>query len=260
MKRRRKKKMEPTPQENELALYEKPVGEHLQELRKRLLWCVVLVLVAFFGIASYCSEQLVEFLSAPVKAQGIQFIYVGLAEALVAQLKVSFIAAVVVVSPFIIWNIWAFIKPALYDNEKKYVLGFTFISILLFIIGVVFGYGVVFLSAITFFVYVGQGIATPMLSISDYVSFLFGFVIPFGLVFEMPIICYVLARLGVVSAHSLVALRKYVVLIIFVLAAFLTPPDVLSQVLMALPMLILYEVGIIVVKLTVKKKEENCQA
>lgn len=238
----------------QLQMYEKPIGEHLQELRKRFLWCFVLVLVAFFAIASYWSEFLVELLSAPVKAKGIQFIYVGLAEALVAQLKVAFIAAVVVASPFIIWNIWSFIKPALYDNEKKYVLGFTFASVILFILGVAFGYMVVFLSAITFFVYVGQDIATPMLSISDYVSFLFGFVIPFGLVFEMPIISFVLARMGLVTAKSLSAFRKYIVLVIFVVAAFLTPPDVFSQCLMALPMLILYELGIIVVKIFGKKE------
>lgn len=239
-------------QEQDLALYEKPIGDHLQELRRRLLWCIALVLISFFLIASYYAEELVELLSAPVKAQGIQFIYVGLAEALIAQLKVSFMAAIVVVSPFVIWNVWAFIKPALYEEEKKYVLFFAFASILLFIMGVTFGYGVVFLSAITFFVYVGQGIATPMLSISDYVSFLFGFVIPFGLVFEMPIVSYVLARLGIVTADSLISMRKYLVLVIFVVAAFLTPPDVLSQVLMALPMLVLYEVGIWVVKLTNK--------
>lgn len=238
----------------QLQMYEKPIGEHLQELRKRFLWCFVLVLVAFFAIASYWSETLVELLSAPVKAKGIQFIYVGLAEALVAQLKVAFIAAVVVASPFIIWNIWSFIKPALYDNEKKYVLGFTFASVILFILGVAFGYMVVFLSAITFFVYMGQDIATPMLSISDYVSFLFGFVIPFGLVFEMPIISFVLARMGLVTAKSLSAFRKYIVLVIFVVAAFLTPPDVFSQCLMALPMLILYELGIIVVKIFGKKE------
>ena len=238
----------------QLQMYEKPIGEHLQELRKRFLWCFVLVLVAFFAIASYWSETLVELLSAPVKAKGIQFIYVGLAEALVAQLKVAFIAAVVVASPFIIWNIWSFIKPALYDNEKKYVLWFTFASVILFILGVAFGYMVVFLSAITFFVYVGQDIATPMLSISDYVSFLFGFVIPFGLVFEMPIISFVLARMGLVTAKSLSTFRKYIVLVIFVVAAFLTPPDVFSQCLMALPMLILYELGIIVVKIFGKKE------
>lgn len=245
---------EETAGTEQLQMYEKPIGEHLQELRKRFLWCFVLVLVAFFVIASYWSEDLVEILSAPVKAQGIQFIYVGLAEALVAQLKVAFIASVVVASPFIIWNIWSFIKPALYDNEKKYVLCFTFASVFLFVVGVAFGYMVVFLSAITFFVYVGQGIATPMLSISDYVSFLFGFVIPFGLVFEMPIISFVLARMGLVTAKSLSAFRKYVVLIIFIIAAFLTPPDVFSQCLMALPMLILYELGIIVVKIFGKKE------
>lgn len=240
--------------ENNLALYEKPIGEHLQELRKRFLWCFVLVLVAFFIIASYFGEDLVEILSKPVKDKGIQFIYVGLAEALMAQLKVAFIASIVVASPVIIWNIWSFIKPALYENEKKYVLGFTFASVILFILGVAFGYMVVFLSAITFFVYVGQDIATPMLSISDYVSFLFGFVIPFGLVFEMPIVSFVLARMGIVTAKSLSALRKYIVLVIFIIAAFLTPPDVFSQCLMALPMLILYEVGIIVVKIFGKKE------
>lgn len=236
-------------QDEQLQMYEKPIGEHLQELRKRFLWCFALVLLAFFVIASYWSEDLVEILSAPVKEKGIQFIYVGLAEALVAQLKVAFIASVVVASPFIIWNVWSFVKPALYENEKKYVLTFTFASVFLFITGVAFGYMVVFLSAITFFVYVGQGVATPMLSISDYVSFLFGFVIPFGLVFEMPIVSFVLARMGLVTAQSLSSFRKYVVLVIFIVAAFLTPPDVFSQCLMALPMLILYELGIVVVKI-----------
>lgn len=255
--------MEPTNQptnnevtvveDDKLQMYEKPIGEHLQELRKRFLFCFVIVLVAFFVIASYWSENLVEMLSAPVKAKGIQFIYVGLAEALMAQLKVAFIASIVVASPFIFWNIWSFVKPALYDNEKKYVLVFTFLSILLFVTGVVFGYAVVFLSAITFFVYVGQDIATPMLSISDYVSFLFGFVLPFGCVFEMPIISFILARMGIVTAKTLSSLRKYIVLAIFVIAAFLTPPDVFSQCLMALPMLILYEVGIIVVKVFGRK-------
>lgn len=234
-------------------MYEKPIGDHLQELRKRFLTCIIIVIVFFFVIASYCSEQLVELVAAPVRAQGIQFIYVGLAEALMAQLKIALIASIVAASPFIFWHIWSFIKPALYENEQKSVLLFTFASIVLFTVGVVFGYGVVFLSAITFFVYVGQGIATPMLSINDYISFLLGFVIPFGCVFEMPIISYVLARMGIVTASSLTSLRKYFVLVIFVVAAILTPPDVLSQVLMALPMLVLYEVGILVVKLTEKK-------
>ena len=165
-----------------------------------------------------------------------------------AQLKVSFIAAVIVSAPIIFWHIWDFIKPALYENEKKAVIIFSFGSMLLFILGVCFGYGVVFLSAITFFVFMGENLATPMLSISQYVGFLFGFVLSFGIVFELPVVVYVLCKLGVVTVQQLVSLRKYMVLVIFVLAAFLTPPDVLSQCLMALPMIILYEIGIIVAK------------
>ncbi|MGN1088375.1 MAG: twin-arginine translocase subunit TatC, partial [Phascolarctobacterium sp.] len=163
-------------------------------------------------------------------------------------LKVSFIAAVIVSAPIIFWHIWDFIKPALYENEKKAVIIFSFGSMLLFILGVCFGYGVVFLSAITFFVFMGENLATPMLSISQYVGFLFGFVLSFGIVFELPVVVYVLCKLGVVTVQQLVSLRKYMVLVIFVLAAFLTPPDVLSQCLMALPMIILYEIGIIVAK------------
>ena len=199
-------------------------------------------------IATFFANDLMQLLTEPIKSRGIQFIYLGLSEALVAQLKVSFIAAVIVSAPIIFWNIWDFIKPALYENEKKAVIAFSFGSMLLFILGVCFGYGVVFLSAITFFVFMGENLATPMLSISQYVGFLFGFVLSFGIVFELPVVVYVLCKLGVVTVQQLVSLRKYMVLVIFVLAAFLTPPDVLSQCLMALPMIILYEIGIIVAK------------
>ena len=140
----------------------------------------------------------------------------------------------------------------LFHTLRKSVFLFTLSSVILFLIGVSFGYGIVFLSAITFFVYVGENLATPMLSISQYVDFLFSFVLSFGLVFEMPVIIYVLCRLGIVTVAQLTAIRKYVVLGIFVVAALLTPPDVLSQVLMALPMLLLYEIGIWVVKTSCK--------
>ena len=195
--------------------------EHFQELRKRLLYCFIVVAVAFFIIATCFAESLVQLISVPVKAKGIEF---------------------------------GFIEPALYDNEKKALLVFMGCSVLLFLTGICFGYGVVFLSAITFFVYTGAGIATPMLSISQYVGFMFTFVLSFGIVFEMPIVTYVLCRIGIVTPDQLSAMRKYIILCIFVFAAFLTPPDVLSQVLMALPMIILYEIGIVVAKLTCGKK------
>jgi len=233
---------------NDIKAFQSPLSEHIREMRSRLLWCILLVAVNFFVIVTFFTEPLMQALAQPIKECGIQFIYLGLSEALTAQLKVSFIAAMIVSMPIIFWHAWHFIKPAFYENERKVVLLFTISSILLFLIGIIFGYSVVFLSAITFFVYMGENLATPMLSISQYVDFLFTFVLSFGLVFEMPVIIYVFCRLGIVTVTQLTAMRKYVALGIFVVAAFLTPPDALSQVLMALPMLLLYEIGILVAK------------
>lgn len=223
---------------------------HFRELRKRLIYIFIAVTVAFFTIATLWGDRLVWLISVPVREKGIEFIYVGLSEALTSQLEVSFIAAMVLMSPFILYQFWNFVEPALYEDEKKHLLMFLLCSVLLFILGVLFGYGVVFLSAITFFVYTGVGIAAPLLSIHQYVGFLFTFVLSFGIVFEMPMGIYVLCRLGVATPEMLISVRKYIVLVIFVVAAFLTPPDALSQVLMALPMLLLYETGILVAKLT----------
>jgi len=233
-------------------LCEKPLGEHFRELRQRVIWCAASVAATFFVIFSFFADQLMELIISPVKRQGVEFIYVGLADALGAQAQISLICSVIVASPFLFWQLWAFVKPALYQKEKQRVLTFFFASLFLFVLGVVFGYLVVFLSAITFFVYVGKDIAKPLLAISDFVSFLLGFVVPFGVVFEMPVLSYVLSKMHLVTARQLIALRKYIILLIFIIAAILTPPDVLSQVLMALPMLVLYEVGILVVKLTEK--------
>ena len=254
--------MQMSPQTNEndafdaVDDYKQPLKEHIRELRKKLIGCLIFVAVAFAVIMSFFINDIMDIISMPIKAKGIAFIYLGLAEALTAQMKVSFICALLVSSPLIFWQIWDFIKPALYDNEQKAVLIFSVFSVILFCTGVAFGYGMVFLSAITFFVYVGENVATPMLSISQYISFLFGFVLSFGIVFEMPIVAYVLCKLGVVDVKQMIAFRKYMVLIIFVLAAFLTPPDVLSQILMALPMLVLYEIGIIVAKVSSKETKQ----
>lgn len=237
---------------NEMEVYQQPIGEHIRALRKSLLYCLGAVVSTFFIIITFYSDILMQWLAEPIKARGIQFIYLGLAEAMAAQLKVSFIASVIIASPVIFWQTWNFAKPALYENERRAVMLFTVISIALFITGVCFGYLVVFLSAITFFVYMGENLATPMLSISDYVGFLFGFILPFGLVFEIPVITFVLCKMGIVDVEFLVRIRKYVVLAIFIVAAFLTPPDALSQVLMALPMLALYEAGILVVRFACK--------
>lgn len=237
---------------DEIEVYRQPIGEHIKVLRKSILRCIVVVALVFFGIITFYSDTLMHMLLEPIKARGIQFIYLGLAEAMTAQLQVSLIAAVIISSPFVFLQIWSFVKPALYKNERKTVLFVTLISMLLFVMGVCFGYLVVFLSSITFFVYMGENLATPMLSLSEYVGFLLGFVLPFGVVFEIPIITFVLCKGGLLQPATLIRIRKYIILVVFIVAAFLTPPDALSQTLMALPMIALYEVGIIVAKYTCK--------
>lgn len=147
------------PQEEGLAV--NPITSHFAELRKRMIYCVIAIAVLFFLIVSFGAETLVQLVTAPVKNKGIGFVYLGLAEALTAELCVSLIAAVIFATPVIFYHVWSFIKPALYENEKRYLLLFMASCILLFVLGVAFGYGVVFMSAITFFVMTGKGLRRP---------------------------------------------------------------------------------------------------
>ena len=225
-----------------------PLSTHLLELRRRLLVWLSGTLLVFLILFTWRGEALMQLVTAPVRQLGIAFIYVNLAEALSAQMKVALLAAVLLTLPLFAWQAWEFIRPALYEEERRYARKLALVVLVLFATGVSFGYGVVFLAAIYFFVYSGQGFATPMLSISAYVSFLVGFILPFGLAFELPVVCYILGKAGLVSVQALAAARRYVILLIFIVAAILTPPDVLSQIMMALPLLALYELSILVLR------------
>ena len=225
-----------------------PVWEHIGELRMRLLKCVAAVAIAFALLLHKGPERIMDMVSAPVKSQGVQFIYLGLTDVLYVQLKVVFLCAVVLASPVLLWQLWGFVRPALYPEERKLALGWTFLSLCLFIIGVTFGYVAVFSSALSFFVYVGADTALPLLAIDRYVSFLVSFVLPFGLLFEMPLVCSVLAKAGVLHSDTLKKGRRFAILLSFVIGAFLTPPDVISQVMMALPAVLLFEISIACVK------------
>jgi len=233
--------------DGELTLHA-PLLSHFRELRKRLLTCFVTVAVLSAALFAIAADELMRVVTEPVKTIGINFVYVGLAEALTAQIKVTLIAASIMAVPVLLYELWRFVKPALYPDEQRKVLLFGGVALLLFVVGVIFGYGVVFLAAVAFFVALGQDFASPMLSISEYVNFLLGFVVPFGLAFELPVVLYALASFGLVNSKQLVACRRHVILAIAIIAALLTPPDVVSQVLMALPMLLLYEIGIRVVR------------
>jgi len=166
------------------------------------------------------------------------------------------IAAIIVAAPVIIGQIWGFIKPALYPREKKTFRGLFLVALLLFLLGVVFCYMAVYMLAVDFFLVAGDNLATPMLSIDKYVSFLFGFIIPFGIAFQLPVALYLTTRMGWTDYQMLASKRKYVILGIFVLAAILTPPDVVSQLALGLPMILLYEIGIQACRLTKPRERE----
>ena len=185
-------------------------------------------------------------LLSPISARGIEVIYTAMSEALMTKMKVSFIAAVVLVSPVLLWQVWSFIKPALYPHEKKSVRLLFWVTVFLFLLGVAFCYSAVYMLAVDFFLVSGENLAVPMLSIDKYVSFLFGFVLPFGLAFELPVALYLTTRMGLTNYQMLASKRKYVILAVAVIAAILTPPDIVSQVMLGIPILLLFELSLLI--------------
>ena len=226
-----------------------PIISHLQALRRAVVVSAVSVLAAFVLVYTLAADYLMAWIISPIKAKGIEIIYTAMSEAFITKLKVSFAAAVILASPVIIWEFWSFIRPALYPHEKRtFKLMFT-IALTLFLLGVTFCYGAVYMLAVDFFLVAGDNLAVPMLSLDKYVGFLFGFILPFGAAFQLPVVLYLTTRMGWTDYKSLAAARKYVVLGIFTVAAILTPPDVLSQAALGVPMLVLYEAGVQVSRL-----------
>ncbi|MBQ6972839.1 MAG: twin-arginine translocase subunit TatC [Synergistaceae bacterium] len=221
-----------------------PLISHLQELRRAVQICAGSVIAAFVVVWCFASDALVGWIVAPIKAKGIEIIYTAMSEAFTTKIKVSFTASVIIASPVIIWQMWSFIRPALYPGEKR-AFKLVFAAALgLFLAGVVFCYEAVYMFAVDFFLVAGDNLATPMLSLDKYVGFLFGFILPFGMAFQLPVFLYMTTRLGWTNYDMLASKRKYVVLAVFTLAAILTPPDVISQIALGVPMMILYEIGV----------------
>ena len=175
------------------------VMQHLSVLRKMLISSAIAIAAAFFLIFYFAIDYLMELLLQPITQRGIEVIYTAMSEALTTKLKVALIAAVVVTCPYVFFQVWSFIKPALYAHEKRTFRLLFVVTVFLFLTGVAFCYGAVYMLAVDFFIVSGENLAVPMLSIDKYVGFLFGFVLPFGLAFELPVILYVTTRLGVTN-------------------------------------------------------------
>ena len=227
-----------------------PLITHLMAFRKLVIAILIAVLVGFVIAFYFLCTPLMKFITSPIEARGVQIIYTAVSEAFTTQLKLSLMAGVVVMSPFIFYQIWSFVKPALYDNEIRLFRLLFFIALLLFLIGIVFCYCYVYELALNLFLVAGEDLATPMLSIDKYVSFLVSFLLPFGVVFELPVAIFIAARMGVVTHKQLTSSRKFVFFGLFILAAILTPPDVISQIMLGMPMYVLYEVGLLVARFT----------
>lgn len=239
---------------------EMPLVVHLKELKKRLVVAIIAIGVAFVVTYSF-SEELYAFLAAPVlaalPAENEFLAFTGVVEPFYTYLKVALTASVVLASPVIFYEIWAFATPGLLKNEKRWFIPIVIVSVFFFLIGVSFAYFVVFPVAFKFLLSYAAAELRPILSMGLYFSFATKMLIAFGAVFEMPIFVLVLSRLGLVTAAKLIAWWKYALLFSVIVGALLTPPDVFSQSLMAAPIMILYVISIGVAHFFGKKVEKS---
>ena len=234
---------------------------HIADLRKRLTISTITVVVMFFACFSFY-EPILEWMMAPVKhalPAGTSMIAVEIQETFFTAMKVAFFAGFIISLPVIFWQLWLFLAPGLYDHEKKLVVPFVFFATLMFLLGASFAYYIVVPIGFDFLIAFGNSVVSVLPSIGKYVGFFTKLMIGFGIAFELPVITFFLAKIGIVNDQMLKDFFRYAVVLIFIVAAVLTPPDVISQVLMAAPLLILYGVSIYIAKVfnPAQKEEEE---
>ena len=236
--------------------------DHLGELRKRILWSLVAILVGL-GIAVNFTERLLKFVRRPFDAAipGTKLVFLSPTEAFWVYMKVALIAGCVLAVPVVLYQVWAFIAPGLHSHEKRFAVPFVFVGSLFFLAGATFAQLVVIPFAIRFLVTFPGPDVVPMISIGSYVDFVLKFTLAFGAIFELPVVITLATRMGIVTPEFLAKNRKYAILINFILAAILTPtPDIFNQTLMAGPMIILYELGIISARIFGRRPKPAAEA
>lgn len=228
------------------------IMQHFAELRRRILWTLAFFLCAFVGgwlVAPFVQE----FLTAPLIAvwNDAQLLYTGITDGLMVQLSIALLVAIMVTTPFALYQVWKYVAPGLHKNEKKFVISIFIFSPLLFIAGVAFAFYLLFPFVFKFFIELNMDAPVPaviMPAVRDYITFAIGLLKVFGIAFQLPLVLVLLNRAGVLSRARVVAMRRYAIIFIVIAAAILTPPDIVSQILLAVPMLALFELSILLMK------------
>jgi sec-independent protein translocase protein TatC len=228
-----------------------PFTEHLEELRKRLLIIIAAVGVGFV-ISYYFAGWLVELIRRPL---GRELIFIAPTEAFFINLKLAFFAGIVLAAPIILFQTWCFIAPGLLEKEKKFTFPIVISSTIFFLLGCTFAYFIILPIGTQFFLSFATQDLRPMISLSNYFSFSVKLILAFGIVFQLPVAIFFLSKLGILRSKTLRQNRRYAILAVFTVAAILTPPDVVSQIMIAIPLLLLYEGGIWVARMVERKRE-----
>jgi len=234
--------------------------EHLNDLRKALIISIIAwflcTLAAYFGFR----DEIFRLISLPIDRLGLDLVILTPFEGFMVKLKAAMFAGTLFALPVILWQVWTFILPALHTHERRYLLIIVPISLVLFLGGAAFSYFTVLGVALRFLIITaGEGFI-PMLGASKYLSFVLAVLLPFGLVFQLPLISLFLTRIGLVTYKFLSGKRKYALLLSFIIAAVLTPPDVFTQIMMALPMILLYEISIWISWLAKRKVQDHADS
>ncbi len=228
--------------------------QHLEEFRKRLITCLIAIVVTSAASFLYV-EEIRYLLIRP--AGSLELIYITPPEALMANIRLAILSGIILAMPILVYQFLAFIMPALYKNEKKILFPIVIAMLLMFSVGIAFAYTIAFPFAINFFLKFASEDLIPMFTITQYIAFVTQFLLTFGLVFQLPLLFLVLGMMNVVSAPFLRKNRKYVLLVIAVGSALITPPDVISQLMIGGPLWLLYEVGILLVAIVQFRKRRR---
>ncbi|MGH7888610.1 MAG: twin-arginine translocase subunit TatC [Candidatus Binatia bacterium] len=251
------------PGNGQAADVQMPFTAHLAELRNRLVKCTLAVGVAFFACFAFV-DDIFAILAAPLRRlpiRGLMLIGTAVTEAFFTKMKIAFIAAVIVTSPVLLWQAWQFIAPGLYEHEKRYSRSIVCVGTCFFIGGAAFCYAIVIQNSLAFLLHRYEVLdVQPMLQIGDYLSLVSRAVLAFGVMFELPVLTFFLARVGLIDHHFLIRHSRYAIIAIALLAAILTPPDLISQVLLMVPLSLLYLLSIAIAyaaRIRMNRRERN---